>query len=100
MCPSGSAAVVIFRDVVIIGGAVTYNYLIKPVPGEPNADQQTQYSAAELLFLLFVLSQAAICLARSDHADGARRCGFRDRRYQRRRLRDSMVNTRLEGRVR
>ena len=56
--PSWLAAVVIFRDVVIVGGAVTYNYLIKPVPGEPTRISKLN-TALELLYLLFVLSQAA-----------------------------------------
>ena len=56
--PAWLAAVVIFRDVVIIGGAVTYKYLIQPVPGEPTQVSKLN-TALELLYLLFVLSQAA-----------------------------------------
>lgn len=56
--PVWLAGVVIFRDVVIVGGAVTYNYLIKPVPGEPTRISKLN-TALELLYLLFVLSQAA-----------------------------------------
>ena len=45
-------------DVVIIGGAVAYNYLIKPVEGEPTRISKIN-TVTQLLFLLFVLSRAA-----------------------------------------
>ncbi|MFQ5610366.1 MAG: CDP-alcohol phosphatidyltransferase family protein [Woeseiaceae bacterium] len=56
--PVWLATAVIFRDVVIIGGAVTYNYLIRPVPGEPTRVSKLN-TVLELLLLLFVLSRAA-----------------------------------------
>jgi cardiolipin synthase len=56
--PIGLTALVLFRDVVIIGGAVAYNYLIKPVEGEPTRISKIN-TVMLLLFLLFVLSQAA-----------------------------------------
>ena len=45
-------------DVVIVGGAVAYNYLIKPVEGEPTWISKIN-TLMLLLFLLFVLSRAA-----------------------------------------
>jgi len=56
--PIWLTAVVLFRDVVIIGGAVAYNYLIKPVEGEPTRISKIN-TVVQLLFLLFVLSRAA-----------------------------------------
>jgi cardiolipin synthase len=56
--PLGLTALVLFRDVVIIGGAVAYNYLIKPVEGEPTRVSKIN-TVVQLLFLLFVLSRAA-----------------------------------------
>ncbi len=56
--PIGLTALVLFRDVVIIGGAVAYNYLIKPVEGEPTRVSKIN-TVMQLLFLLFVLSRAA-----------------------------------------
>ena len=56
--PIWLTAIVLFRDVVIIGGAVAYNYLIKPVEGEPTRISKIN-TVVQLLFLLFVLSHAA-----------------------------------------
>lgn len=56
--PLWLTAIVLFRDVVIIGGAVAYNYLIKPVEGEPTRISKIN-TVMQLLFLLFVLSRAA-----------------------------------------
>ncbi len=56
--PIGLTAIVLFRDVVIIGGAVAYNYMIKPVEGEPTRVSKIN-TVMQLLFLLFVLSRAA-----------------------------------------
>jgi cardiolipin synthase len=50
-------AVVILRDVVIIGGATAYNFIVKPVQGEPTQISKLN-TALQLLFLLFVLSRA------------------------------------------
>ena len=55
--PVWLAAIVILRDVVIFGGAVAYNFLIEPVQGEPTRISKLN-TALELLFLLFVLSNA------------------------------------------
>lgn len=49
---------VIFRDVVIVGGATVYNFLIRPVEGEPTRISKLN-TALQLLFILFVLSRAA-----------------------------------------
>ena len=55
--PVWLAALVIFRDVVIIGGATVYNFLIRPVEGEPTRISKLN-TALELLFILFVMSRA------------------------------------------
>jgi cardiolipin synthase len=55
--PVWLTAIVLFRDVVIVGGAVAYNYLIKPVEGEPTWISKIN-TLMLLLFLLFVLSRA------------------------------------------
>jgi cardiolipin synthase len=56
--PVWLAAIVILRDVVIVGGAATYNFLVGPVEGEPTRISKLN-TALELLFVLFVLSRAA-----------------------------------------
>lgn len=58
MIPVWLAAIVIARDVIIISGATAYNFLIRPVPGEPTKISKLN-TALELIFLFFVLSQAA-----------------------------------------
>lgn len=55
--PIWLAAVVILRDVVIVAGALAYNYLVKPVPGEPTRISKLN-TALQMLFVLFVLSRA------------------------------------------
>lgn len=55
--PVWLAAVVILRDVVIVGGATAYNFVVKPVQGEPTKISKLN-TALQLLFLLFVLSRA------------------------------------------
>jgi cardiolipin synthase len=55
--PVWLAVVVIVRDVVIVAGAIIYNFLIRPVQGEPTRISKLN-TALELLFLLFVLSRA------------------------------------------
>lgn len=55
--PAWLATVVVCRDLVILGGALTYNFLIEPVQGEPTRISKLN-TALELLFLLFVLSRA------------------------------------------
>lgn len=56
--PVWLAALVVLRDVVIVGGAAAYNFFVGPVEGEPTRVSKLN-TALELLFLLFVLSRAA-----------------------------------------
>ena len=58
LIPSWLAVIVVFRDVVIIGGATAYNFLIRPVEGEPTRISKLN-TVFELFFILFVLSRAA-----------------------------------------
>jgi cardiolipin synthase len=55
--PVWLAATVILRDVVIIAGATAYNFLVRPVQGEPTRVSKLN-TALQLLFLLFVISRA------------------------------------------
>lgn len=55
--PVWLAAMVILRDVVIVAGALAYNFLVKPVPGEPTRISKLN-TALQMLFVLFVLSRA------------------------------------------
>ena len=55
--PVWLAAVVILRDVVIVSGAMAYNFLVRPVQGEPTRVSKLN-TALQLLFLLFVISRA------------------------------------------
>jgi cardiolipin synthase len=55
--PVWLAAVVIVRDVVIVAGAMVYNFLVRPVEGEPTRVSKLN-TALQLLFLLFVISRA------------------------------------------
>ena len=58
LIPVWLAALVILRDAVIVAGALAYNYLIKPVPGEPTHISKLN-TALQMLFVLFVISRAA-----------------------------------------
>jgi cardiolipin synthase len=58
LIPVWLAVLVIMRDVVIVAGALAYNYLIKPVPGEPTHISKLN-TALQMLFVLFVISRAA-----------------------------------------
>lgn len=58
LVPVWLAAVVIARDIIILGGAAAYNFLVKPLEGEPTSISKLN-TMFELLFLLFVLSRAA-----------------------------------------
>lgn len=58
LIPLWLTAIVILRDVVIIGGAIAYQLIVKPVQGEPTRISKLN-TALQLLFLLFVLSRAA-----------------------------------------
>lgn len=55
--PLWLAAIVICRDIVIIGGATAYHFLIRPVEGAPTRISKLN-TVFELLFILFVLSRA------------------------------------------
>lgn len=55
--PVWLAAVVIVRDVVIVTGAMVYNFFVRPVEGEPSRVSKLN-TALQLLFLLFVISRA------------------------------------------
>lgn len=55
--PVWLAAVVILRDVVIVAGAMVYNFFVRPVQGEPTRVSKLNTSL-QLLFLLFVISRA------------------------------------------
>jgi cardiolipin synthase len=57
--PVWLAAVVILRDVVIVGGAAAYSFLVGPVEGAPTRISKLN-TALELLYILFVLSRAAV----------------------------------------
>lgn len=57
LVPVWLAALVVFRDVVIIGGATAYNFLVRPVEGEPTRISKLN-TALQLLFIVFVLSNA------------------------------------------
>ena len=57
--PLWLAVLVILRDVVIVGGATAYNFLVRPVEGEPTRISKLN-TAFELLLVLFVLSRAAL----------------------------------------
>ena len=56
--PVWLAAIVVCRDLVIVGGATAYNFLIAPVQGEPTRISKLN-TALELLFVLSVLSRSA-----------------------------------------
>ncbi len=58
LIPAWLTAVVLIRDVVIVAGATAYNFLIRPVEGEPTRISKLN-TTVQLLFLLFVLSRAA-----------------------------------------
>ena len=56
--PLWLTSIVILRDIVILGGATAYHYLIQPVEGEPSRVSKLN-TTLQLLLLLFVLSIAA-----------------------------------------
>ena len=57
MVPLWLGGLVILRDVVIVGGATAYNFLVRPVEGEPTRISKLN-TALQLLFVVFVLSRA------------------------------------------
>jgi cardiolipin synthase len=56
--PVWLAAVVVLRDVVILGGATAYNFLIGPVQGEPTFVSKLN-TTLELILVVAVLAQAS-----------------------------------------
>lgn len=56
--PAWLAGVVVFRDIVIVVGAMAYSWLIQPIEAEPTRISKLN-TALELLLILFVLSRAA-----------------------------------------
>lgn len=54
--PVWLASIVVARDLVIIGGATAYNFLIGPVPGEPTMIGKAN-TVVTLLYVLMVLCQ-------------------------------------------
>lgn len=57
LIPIWMGIMVIIRDVVIVGGATAYNFLIRPVEGEPTRISKLN-TALQLLFVVFILSRA------------------------------------------
>ena len=57
--PTWLAVVVVLRDVVILGGATAYNFLIAPVQGEPTRISKLN-TILEILFVTAVLARAAL----------------------------------------
>lgn len=55
--PVWLAVAVILRDVIIVAGALAYNFIVRPLQGEPTRVSKLN-TALQLLFLLFVLSRA------------------------------------------
>ena len=55
--PVWLASVVILRHVIIVAGAMAYNFFVRPVEGEPTRVSKLN-TALQLLLLLFVLSRA------------------------------------------
>ncbi|MEE8344178.1 MAG: CDP-alcohol phosphatidyltransferase family protein [Woeseiaceae bacterium] len=55
--PMWLPAIVVLRDVVIFGGAMAYNFLVRPVTGDPTRISKLN-TAFELSLVLFVLSRA------------------------------------------
>jgi cardiolipin synthase len=55
--PIWLASVVILRDVIIVAGAMAYNFFVRPVECEPTRVSKLN-TALQLLLLLFVLSRA------------------------------------------
>lgn len=58
LLPLWLAATVIGRDILIVGGATFYNFLIRPLEGEPTLISKLN-TALELLLVLLVLTKAA-----------------------------------------
>ncbi|MFL2547375.1 MAG: CDP-alcohol phosphatidyltransferase family protein [Candidatus Rariloculaceae bacterium] len=59
LVPLGLTAIVVLRDVVIVAGALMYQFLIAPVHGEPEFISKLN-TACQLIFVLFMLTAAAL----------------------------------------
>jgi len=59
LVPIWFAAMIIIRDIVIVGGATAYNFFIRPVEGEPTRISKLN-TALQLLFVVFVLGHAGL----------------------------------------
>ncbi len=59
LVPVFLTVVVVLRDVVIIGGAAAYQWLIAPVQGEPTVISKLN-TTCQLSFVLFTLTDAAL----------------------------------------
>lgn len=59
LVPVALTVVVLLRDIVIVGGAALYQWLIAPVHGEPTVISKLN-TAFQLLFVLCTLTQAAL----------------------------------------
>lgn len=57
LIPIWLAVLVILRDVVIVGGATVYNFLIRPVEGVPTRISKLN-TGLQLVFVVFVLARA------------------------------------------
>ena len=57
LVPAWFAAMIILRDIVIVGGATAYNFFVRPVEGEPTRISKLN-TALQLLFVVFVLGHA------------------------------------------
>jgi len=57
--PAWLAVIVVLRDVVILGGATAYNFLIAPVKGEPTRISKLN-TVLEILFVTSVLARASL----------------------------------------
>ncbi|HEY5622203.1 MAG TPA: CDP-alcohol phosphatidyltransferase family protein, partial [Gammaproteobacteria bacterium] len=58
LVPVGLTAIVVLRDIVIVAGAVTYQFLIEPVQSEPTVISKLN-TACQLGFVLIALTAAA-----------------------------------------
>lgn len=57
LAPAWLAALVVLRDIVIVGGATAYHFLVGPVEGRPTRVSKLN-TALELLYVLAVLGNA------------------------------------------
>jgi cardiolipin synthase len=57
LVPAALTAIVVLRDVVIVFGAVAYQWFIEPVHGEPSSISKLN-TACQLAFILFTMANA------------------------------------------